>query len=274
MTAETGFWDDLRGIIRSRRGGWLINKGVYSHGYNVLEELVGKISFFQMMILNATGRLVDRELADWFEARQICMSWPDPRIWCNHIGALAGTMRASVTAATTSGILAADSHAYGGSKTSIKGLDFIQQALQDYKKGKSPKEIVVTECTRQGGKPHIMGYARPIAKGDERIAILEEVSKQLGYKVGEHLQLAYKIEKILLKDFDEGMNINGYTSAFLSDLGFSGLEIARISATLVASGVTACYLETLERPAESFLPMRCDDIDYQGKAARPVPEKD
>lgn len=273
MSNDTSYWDQLRGIIRSRKGGWKMGEGVFCHGYNILEELVGKHSFFQMMILNATGKLVERRLADWFEARQICMSWPDPRIWCNQIGALAGTAQASVAAATTAGILAADSQAYGGSKTSIKGLNFIQQALRDFNTGKSVAEIVNAACDQETGKPHIMGYARPVAKGDERIEVMEKIAVQLKFDVGEHLRLAYAIEEYLLANFDEGMNINGYTSAFLSDQGFSGQEISHISATLVASGVTACYIDTYSRPPESFLPMRCDDIDYQGPAAREIPTR-
>jgi hypothetical protein len=43
---------------------------------------------------------------------------------------------------------------------------------------------------------------------------------------------------------------------------------------LVASGVTACYLDTYHRPADTFLPLRCDDIDYQGSAKRTVPTVD
>jgi citrate synthase len=37
------------------------------------------------------------------------------------------------------------------------------------------------------------------------------------------------------------------------------------------SGVTACYVDAVERPAETFLPLRCDDIDYQGPPPRDVP---
>ncbi len=272
-TENTSLWDRNRGVIRSRKGGWVIGQGAFCHGYNMVEELAGEVSFFQVLILNATGRLVERPLADWFEARQIGMSWPDSRIWCNHIGALGGTARVSVTAATAAGVLAADSHAYGGIKTSVRGIDFIQRALKDHQSGLSAEKIVDNECARHGGKPNIMGYARPIAKGDERIARMEKISQDLGFETGEHLALAYQIEEILKRKFDEEMNINAFTSAFLADQGFTGVEVSRISATLVASGVTACYIDAFERPAESFLPLRCDDIDYQGKPPRPVPDR-
>jgi citrate synthase len=264
------FWDERRGTIQSRKGGWVIGKGVFNHGYSMMDELVGKVSYMQVVILNATGRLPERRLAEWFEAIHICLSWPDPRIWCNQIGALGGTARTSVVAATTAGNLAADAKLYG-MKTILKGVQFIQGALLDYKRGISADEIVKKECAKHQGKPYIMGYARPIAKGDERVVAMQRVQGELGLPDGEHLQLAYQIEKALLRDFDESMNINGYVSAFLADQGYTDEEVYRILAVWVSSGVTACYVDTRDRPPEAFLPLRCDDIEYTGKAARHVP---
>lgn len=264
------FWDERRGTIQSKKGGWVVGKGVFNHGYSMMEELVGKVSYMQVVMLNATGRLPPRHIADWYEAIHICLSWPDPRIWCNQIGALGGTVRTSVVAATTAGILAADAKMYG-MKTLLKGMSFIQEAISYYKNGVSVDEIVKKECAKHRGKPHIMGYARPIAKGDERIPAMERVQKELGLPDGGHLQLAYQIEKALQRDFDESMNINGYMSAFLSDQGYTAEEVYRILAVWVTSGVTACYIDTRDRPPEAFLPLRCDDIEYTGKPARAVP---
>ncbi len=264
------FWDKHRGTIRSKKGGWVVGKGVFSHGYSMMDELVGKVSYMQVVILNATGRLPPRQVANWCEAVHICMSWPDPRIWCNQIGALGGTVRASVVAATTAGNLAADAKLYG-TKTVVKGMGFIQAALAYFKSGITVDEIVKNECVKHRGKPNIMGYARPIAKGDVRIAAMKRVQQELGLATGEHLQLAYQIEKTLVRDFDENMNLNGYVSAFLSDQGYTAEEAYRILAVLVSSGVTACYIDTRDRPPEAFLPLRCDDIEYTGKPARAVP---
>lgn len=264
------FWDERRGVIQSKKGGWVIGKGVFSHGYSMMDELVGTVSYMQVVILNATGRLPERPLAEWFEAIHICMSWPDPRIWCNQIGALGGTMQTSVVAATTAGLLAADANSYG-IKPVLHGVRFIQGALLDYRGGSSADEIVKRECAKHRGNPYIMGYARPIAKGDERVAAMQRVQGELEFPDGDHLQLAYQIEKALLRDFDESMNINGYVSAFLADQGYTAEEVYRIFAVLVTSGVTACYVDTRDRAPEAFLPLRCDDIEYTGKPARPVP---
>jgi len=264
---DTTFWDRYREKTYSRRGGWIIGKGVFNCGYDMMHDLVGKRSYMQVVILNAIGRMPERRVADWLEAAFICLSWPDPRIWCNQIGALNGTMKTSVVSATVAGVLAADSRGYG-SKPLVDGAAFIQNALVDFNKGLTVTEIVSNECARYGGKPTITGYARPIAKGDERIEAMERVTRELGFSIGSHLQLAYQIEAVLKEKFSEDMNINGYVSAFLSDHDLSPREIYQMCTIAVNSGVTACYLDTYNRPAGAFSPLRCDDVEYQGKAMR------
>lgn len=269
--AVVEYLDQRRGKIISNTGGWFPGKGVFSHGYSILEELVGEKTYFQLLILNATGKLVEKSLADWVEAIYGCLSWPDPRIWCNQIGALAGAARTSVVAATTIGSLAADSRSYGPF-TLLDGVQFIQDAFIQHKNGDCADTIVRRITAANRGKPYIVGYIRPIAKGDERLEAMEKYAQKLGFKEGPHLLLAYDIEKVLMREFDEGMNINGYMSAFLSDQGFSPREVYQMFAAMVASGVTACYLDTYHRPPDTFLPLRCEDIDYQGPVVRSVPD--
>jgi len=264
---DTTLWDKNRNKIYSKKGGWLIGKGVYSHGYDMMNDFVGKVSYMQVMILNATGKMPERRLAEWFEAAHICLSWPDPRIWCNHIGALGGTVKTSAVAATIAGILANDSRSYGA-KPILEGMRFIQHAMKISKQGLSVEEIVEAECAKHGGKPYIMGYARPIAKGDERVPAMERVASHLEFSRGEHLKLSFEIEDYILEKFSEGININGYVAAFLSDQGFSPEDVYRTCSVVVNSGVTACYADARDRPADAFLPLRCDDISYQGKARR------
>ena len=261
--------DKKRGKIFSKTGGWFPGKAVYSHGYSMLDELVGEKTYFQIMILNATGKLVEKPVADWVEGIYACLSWPDPRIWCNQIGALAGASRASALAATTAGVLATDSRSYGVLPI-IEGVTFIQQAKDLADNGKSPEEIIQSLCKMQGGKPAIVGYRRPIASGDERLEAMERVSKKLEMDEGEHLQLAYRVENFLLEKYNEGMNINGYVAARMSDFGFTSEEIYNMYTTAVASGVTACYLEEKNRGPDEFLPLQCNDIDYIGADYRPV----
>ncbi len=270
MSAEQNEFENLRGVIRSKAGGWIRGKGVFCRGYNMMDELVGHHSYMQVFVLNATGKLPSRPIADWLEAVYICLSWPDSRIWCNQIGALAGSARASVVSATCAGVLAADSRTYG-SRPIIDGMDFIAQALLAKKNGSDAASIVASACAKKGGKPHITGYARPITKGDERIAAMERVMKQLQLSMGPHLLLAYEIERVLIEKYDETMNINGFVSAAMCDFDFSPQQAYLIFSMVVMSGVTASYVDSQSRTPYGYLPLHCNDIDYQGPERRAVP---
>jgi citrate synthase len=270
---DIGFWDRKRGTIRTRKGGFVISKGtVYSHGYRLLEELMGKITYFQLLILNATSRLPKRPVADWLEASVFCVSYPDARIWCNHIGSLGGAMQATPIAANCAGLLATDSRLYGPLSV-VNSAKFITEALTLKKAGMDVEEIVETLPRRRpDGTLMIPGFNRPVASGDERIPLLEELTKALGFEMGAHLTLAYEIEGVTSKKYNEYMNSGGYRAAFLSDQGYNPQEIYRIISIYMNVGITACYSEAADQPGESFFPLRCEDIDYQGKPPRKLPD--
>ncbi|OKY74028.1 MAG: hypothetical protein BM485_15525 [Desulfobulbaceae bacterium DB1] len=270
---STPYWDHRRGRIFTRKGGIVFGEAVYCHGYDMMKDLVGQTSYFQVLILNATGKLPERRLADWLEALFICLSYPDARIWCNQIGSLGGTLRTSPVAAVCGGILASDSRMYGPG-TITSGVDFITHALHQKKSGISTKDIIARHPKRRDDDtPIIAGYARPIINGDERIPAMEQVASQLGFAYGEHLTVAYEIDHVLHVDCGERINLIGYACAFLCDQGFSTATIYSLLSCWVYSGVLACYAEAADQVPESFFPLRCGDIDYQGQPPRSVPDE-
>lgn len=265
------FWEQRRGRIFSRKGGVVFGEGVYCHGYEMMEDLVGKASYFQVLTLNVTGCLPERRLADWLEALFICLSYPDARIWCNQISSLAGTLQSSPVAAAAGGILASDSRLYGPG-TIMAAFEFISDALKMKQAGIAVREIVESYPKRRhDGIPTIVGYARPVAQGDERIPSMVSLADRLGLAGGEHLSLAYEISTVLIAEYRETMNLLGYASAFLRDQGVMPHDAYRIFCCWVSSGAQACYAEAADQPPESFFPLHCADIDYQGKPPRPVP---
>jgi hypothetical protein len=272
---DTTAWDRNRGTIRTRKGGFVISRGtVHSHGYNLLDDLMGHISYFQLLILNATGRLPERPLADWLETSFFCISYPDARIWCNHIGSLAGTLQATPIAAGCAGLLATDSRLYGPLAV-VNSARFITAARALERKGVAVEEIVETLPRRKpDGSLMVPGFNRPVASGDERIPLLENLTAQLGFTPGAHLRLAYAIEAVLSEKYNESLNSGGYRAAFLSDQGFSVREIYRVLNVYMNAGITACYAEAADRPGECFFPLRCEDIDYQGHPPRDLPLED
>ncbi len=266
-------WDSYRGKIKSKKGQSIIGKGVNSHGYDLLNEIVGVKSVTESQILNATGRMPSEKFAKWVEAATICLTWPDPRIWCNRIGALGGSSGASCIASVCSGIQATDSNMYGP-LTLKEGLNFIYRAKEEITREKiTVEDFVFREVKKYRGKPNIVGYARPIAKGDERVVAMKRVTKQLGFEPGPHMELAKQIEKVLIDNFEESMNINGYCSGFFADLNIGVEEAYRMYCTMVSGGVLACYTDTADRERGTFSPLRVEDINYIGPEKRKVPDK-
>lgn len=270
---DLSFWEKQRGYIHTKIGGWVIGEGVYCHGYDMMADLVGKVSSCQVLLLNITGRLVERKVADWLEAYFICNSYPDARIWCNQIGSLGGALRSSPVASTCAGVLASDSRMYGPG-SALAGIELSRNAVEKKRKGLTAEEIVESYQRTPQSPPVIVGFSRPVAQSDERIEAMERVTEQLGFARGEHLSLAYEIQDIMQQKTNEGMNLLGYSAAFLCDQKFTPQELYRIVSIAVHSGVLACFAEAADKPPESFFPLHCDDIDYQGSSPRAVPEKE
>lgn len=264
-------WDKYYGVIRTQKGGWTITNGIISHGYSLLDDLLGEISFFQLLILHVTGKLPERRLADWLEAAYMCLSWPDPRIWCNFIGSLGGSARVSPAGAVCAGTLAADSRIYGVGTLKLC-TEFIVGALQKYEEYKSARAYVES-CCKKESRLVTPGFARPLAKGDERVEAMQHVVDDLRFEDGPHLKLAYELSNYLIEQYEESLNFAGYVAAFLADQGFSPDEVERVFSLWVNAGVHACYVEAAEKVPDSFLPLRCDDIEYTGEPSRAVPNR-
>ncbi|MCF6209629.1 MAG: hypothetical protein L3J88_00720 [Gammaproteobacteria bacterium] len=273
MTAGETLWDRQRGVIHSRKGGWIIGEGVYYGRYSLLDDLVGRVSYFQTLLLAVLDELPERRIADWVEAVYQCMSYPDPRIWCNHIGSLSGAVRSSSVAGVSAGILASDSSTYGPGVVMAEVYELYRHGLMQKEKDGELLPQVLRDCARRRGKRFIVsGFGRPLATGDERIATMERVSKGLGLEAGPHLTFAYEVERYLLETQGESLNLTGYVVAVMMDFGWTLLQIQQTCSIIVTSGVAACHSEAYDKPPESFLPLHCEDIEYRGHAPRPVPE--
>jgi len=264
---NTQYWDQRKDKIITDIGKWEGGVDVTIRGYSLFNELFDQVSYFQVLVLNVTGRLISSELSRWLENNFIVMSYPDARIWCNQIGALSGTLHTSPSAATAAGSLSADSRVYGGSQSTLVAMKFIRNALVDFKAGLSVEGIINKLPIKQG-MPAVPGFVRPVAKDDERIAPHKIMTKRLGFNNGEYAILADKISSSMEKKYSMGMNIDGYSSAFLLDQNFTPEQIYQINCLRVASGVTACYSDNLQHPENSFLPLHCKEIEYNGPKIR------
>lgn len=242
-------------------------EGLQNVPFNMMEELVSNCDYFQVLVLNCTGRLPPKALGDWLSGLFICLSWPDPRLWCNAMGAFSATLNGRVGSGVTAGILSSDSTMFGSTEIMEATSSFMLSSLKQYEKGSNAAEILRNHMTVGGKyrrKTPIPGFARPLANGDERVETMRQLARKLGFRERRCERLAVEIEKELLEIQGQSINIAGYVAAFMSDQGFSVAENGRLFTTVVNSGVHACYAEEIENPPLSFKPTACADITYTG----------
>lgn len=263
-TTDYVYWQQRRNKVFSSRGGWQVGVGVHNFGYDMLKDLAVNKNHYQVHVLNCTGRLPKAEFGMWLSGLFTCLSWPDPRIWCNAMGALAGSLKCNISSGVASGILSSDSLMFGSGECVINYSSFIQNAVRLQREGTKLEQI--TKSVRGD----IPGFARPLATGDERVITMSKLARELGFPIGEHEKLAMKLHQYMQDVKQESINIGGYFAAFMSDQGYLPLECRRIVTTVVGSGVHACHIEEEDNPPLSFMPMTCEDIDYQGVAKRKV----
>jgi citrate synthase len=110
------------------------------------------------------------------------------------------------------------------------------------------------------------------------------MARKLGFPERTCERLSDDIDQYLMETQQESINIGGYVAAFMCDQGYSIPESMRIFATVVNSGVHACYAEEFENQPLSFKPVACEDMNYTGvckdslndeqnPVGRPVPSK-
>lgn len=257
--------DILRNRILAPKGGWVIGKGVYNQGYSMLDDLVGSLTLMQLHIFNISGRMLDKEDSEIIEACFICINWPDFRVWCNQIGAFGGNNGVDVMSSVTSGLLATNSTMYGVG--TIKPIyTFIRDTYLKFLDGENLENYITNYINKYKFVP---GFYRPLVKGDLRIDAVERVRKEKKKSQGKYLEFIFQLNNVIVEiDNIHMINIGAYITAIMMDYEFTINETEEISSCATASGILACYNSVKVLPDNSFLPLRCDDIQYKGKTIR------
>ena len=261
-------WEAKRNTIRTHKGGWVIGKGVMAGEYSLLDDLLGTHKLTDVIFLHCTGRLPEHAFSIWVEGMFICLAFPDPRIWCNQISALAGNSGCTPTAGIATGTMAGDSSLYGPGCT-VEACGFIQDASEFVANGAAIEEFLAFR--KRKGKRTTPGFARPIAHGDARVDALLRLAHEVGLQPGAYTLLAEQLGARIGGDNGNAMNMLGLAAAFLMDNGMNITEINRVFSLCVMAGTHACFSEAADSPRGSFLPLRCDDIEYTGVPARAFP---
>jgi citrate synthase len=265
-------WERRRGRVVTRAGGWRAGGGVTLHGHSLFDELMdGRHRWAQLVSLSVAGWMPTPEEAALIEVIWMCGAFPDPRIWCNQVSALAGAARCPPVAGSLIGALASESLRYGP-LASYHASRFLLTLRDRVAAGASLASIVEGMPRDERGVPRVPGFVRPIARGDDRVPALTRAMQALGVAPGPHLERALAVDQHLAERYGERINAGGLYSAVLLDLGYTPDESQQLQAVMMVVGASACYRDTVARPPDSFLPLRCDDVIDLGPAPRPVPD--
>ncbi|NWF35678.1 hypothetical protein [Mariprofundus sp. KV] len=259
---------EKRDRVTSKSGGWTIGGEATLHGYNIHQELTHQTSWIQVLLLSITGRLYDGNQTRLIEALFVATGYPDPRLWCNRVVALAGSARVSAGAALSVGVASAEAKTYGGQAEyyAARGFSECCRIFQD-----QGEDDLIIHMKAVLKKERVMfGFGRPLTRVEERIEPIERMAKEMGIEDGPHLATVKHME-ILLKRYRLVLNFAGYATARLLDLGLSAHEVHQFLTVGFYLGLPPCYIEAFENEPGTFLPIACEDILYEGVEERELP---
>lgn len=246
---------------QTEMGGSIPGERVVVRGKDLFVDLA-EFSWLKLLLFMITGRVFEDnavELLDKIWAFSI--SYPDPRVWNNRIGALAGTARSTGSLGVSAGCAVSEAKIYGGQATT-EAFNFILECSRRVDSGEDLEEILKDELKTNRA---VFGYGRPVVSSDERIKPVQLLMKKTGYANGKHVLLAYQIEKILtLGRWRYQMNIAGLVAAIGADMGFSVREYYLWLVSGYNAGITACYADASSKEEGTLFPLRCDRIAYSG----------
>jgi len=197
-------------------------------GYD-LKELIGKITFTEMVFLEFIGKLPSKEEKEMMDA--ILVSTVEhgitvPSITTARISLSSGNQ---LNAAVAAGLLGIGKY-HGGA---------IEQAAKLFQENlNSDTEEIIKKFKEE--KKRIPGYGHKIYTTDPRTVKLLEIARENNIS-GKHIELALNIEKSLEKATGRKLclNVDGCIAAIISDMGFdwrlgNGLFILPRTAGIIA----------------------------------------
>jgi hypothetical protein len=254
---------DNAGRLRTRMGQAFIGTRVVFRGRDLHADL-GELGWLELHLFGITGRSFEANELRLLHAMWVYTSYPDARLWNNRVAALAGNTRSTPALGIAAAIGMSEAVVYGGHPC-VRAIDFLLQAQRRVREGHGIGDIVARELAQR----RILGYGRPINATDERLPWLLDLARQLGLDGGEHLKLAFEVERVLLaRDARLKMNYAALTAALAADLGFTVREFHHFQVPMLLAGMTPCFIEGSERQPGTVFPLSCAHVRYEGAAKR------
>ncbi len=237
-------------------------------GYDLVEQLVGKISFTDYMWLLVAGSLPSAEQRKVLDATLVAIAEHGlvPSVVASRM-TLAASPEA-IQGAVAAGLLGCGSVILGASENA--GRFFDEVARQQVESGSDLDSAVREVVGRyRAAKRAIPGYGHPLHKGyDPRARRLIEVCQEAGL-AGRYIEIAHAVNGLLpeLTGRNLQMNVSGAIPAVLLDAGYPLLALKGVPLLARTAGLVGHLLEEQSRPI-GFLMANAGAaaVDYDGEA--------
>jgi citrate synthase len=259
--------EQYEGALPTRAGKVFPGQRTVFRGVDLHTEFE-QADWIDLYIYSIIGRRLSAPELKLLQTVWVYTSYPDVRLWCNRVVALAGSSRGTAAQGLGAGLAVSEAAIYGR-QPEIGAADFLVRAMARRAAGEGLEQIVRDELARY---PRLMGYGRPVAAAfvDERIPVTLAAMERIGIPMGPHLQLAFDIERQLEQILGRRLPMT-YSSVVVAiplDMGFTPLECYLYMQPSLVAGMVPCYLEALERPSGATFPLRSKSINYDGVASR------
>ncbi|HEY0993602.1 MAG TPA: citryl-CoA lyase [Kofleriaceae bacterium] len=245
-------------------------------GYPI-EELIGNVSFPDMVYLLLRGELPERSQAELLEAALVASVDHGPQAPAIAIARMAVTCGLPVNGAMASAINVLDD-IHGGAGQQCMEL-YREVAAEAGEDDPARAAAAVVQRRREGGTRYFPGFGHrfhPVDPRTPRLFTLLDAAAKAGAISGRFIRIGRAIEAALGKHRARPvpMNIDGVTAVVYSELGFEP-ELGRgIFILARALGILAHAWEEKQLGARLKGPMPRDiPYRYSGKPRRAVPDR-
>lgn len=250
--------------LKSRMGAFFPGSHVIFRGHDLHAELKD-MDWLELYVFGITGRRFSAAQLRLMQAIWTYTSYPDVRLWNNRVAALAGSMRSTGTLGVAAALAVSEASIYGGGILA-RAIDFFIRTRQRLEGGGD-----LAACLREEFDTHrsIGGYGRPLINGDERIAPMLALARDLDLDHGPYLRLALTVEQALLSGrWRMKMNYAALVAALGADIGLTQREFYLFMFPVFLAGMPPCFIEAAERAEGTLYRISCADIAYEGQAQR------
>jgi len=253
------------GRVRSRVGGCFIGSHAVFRGED-LHTAFADARWMDLYLFGITGRRFTEPQLRLFEAIWTYTSYPDARIWNNRVAALAGSARSTGNLGVSAALAVSEAAIYGRG-IDIRVSDFLARTMAHVAAGGELGPWVMRELAEHRT---LAGYGRPISnRRDERLDPILNLARSLGLTDGPHLKLAQDVERFLLQGrLRMSANYGAICAALTADMGLTPREHYFYVHVAFVAGMIPCYIDAAQRPANTFLPLPCDGVAYEGAPKR------